>query len=66
MINRMQGGATLRHPEAAEARPRAATTVHGLGTVFRRAEAAIVDHPRASLCAALAAGALLGWFIKRR
>lgn len=33
---------------------------------LRRVEDTIVDHPKTCLLAALAAGALVGWIIKRR
>ncbi len=33
---------------------------------LHRFEEAIVDHPKTSLVAALAAGVVLGWIIKRR
>ena len=33
---------------------------------LRRVEATIADHPKSCLFAALAAGAIVGWIIKRR
>jgi hypothetical protein len=65
MIQRFNGQPAVAHypPPKGEG----AAAVEGRALAFwRRVERMIADHPKQSLIAAAAAGAVLGWLTKRR
>ncbi len=65
MINRVINDSRMARA-ATDLRGRAASAMDRFGPLRHRALEAVVEHPKISLFAALAAGALLGWIVKRR
>ena len=65
MINRIPKASAAVH-EAERQMGKAVAAARQWRPNLQRVEATIVDHPKTCLLAALAAGALVGWMIKRR
>jgi ElaB/YqjD/DUF883 family membrane-anchored ribosome-binding protein len=66
MINRLRNGAVKsRSAESADARTPSASDATSAG-LWSRVHDVVKDNPKTSLAAALAAGVLLGWIMKRR
>jgi hypothetical protein len=67
MINRMMSGLSAPpHANTIDDRIRSASERKAAAPPWRRMQAAVMDNPKTSLIAAVAAGVLLGWIIKRR
>lgn len=67
MINRMLNTPAAQHvPGEVDAGHRSVSAIGRSNPILRRTEAAIAEHPKTSLFAALAAGVMLGWIVKRR
>lgn len=66
MKNRFGNGATVEPHAAADAIDNRESPSGKLLALWQRVERMVADHPKQSLIAALAAGAVLGWFTKRR
>jgi hypothetical protein len=65
MKNRFGDGATVE-PHSSTEDANVVVSAQRLQALWRRVERMVADHPKQSIIAALAAGAILGWISKRR
>ena len=65
MINRIEGNTALGQRSRVKVKPGLLGSTGGLASLWRSLETTIADQPKSSLLAALSAGVLLGWLIKR-
>jgi hypothetical protein len=66
MINRFDDREAIERVVAAEGSLTSPQMAARATALWRRVEKAVAEHPKQSLIAALAAGAVIGWITKRR
>jgi hypothetical protein len=66
IIKRFDGYKAMPGHPPAESSTELADVSRRARSIWRRVERVVADHPKQSLLAALAAGAVVGWLTKRR